>query len=449
MSGYEYIKNLAKQYKCKIPELLVLAQHNDPFYAGSKTCKAMAEWFVGLWERFGYTDGVHLRRVHYQLISQENPKKHNGEPYENTINDWDYLCQAGKWARELGLISPGAFVDRRNPEPHIFYTASDKKIQELFIRFPDWDLPEISASLDSSLDWELPSFELSGYDYNQGLQPYHLEIWVEKSTQNDILLPLCQQYGINLVTGIGFMSITSVINLLKRIEQKPCRIFYISDFDPAGDGMPIAVARQIEYWVDFYNLDVDVKLEPIALTKEQVERYRLPRTPIKETDKRKGNFEERYGEGAVELDALEALYPNELTKIIKEYIDQYFDEDLEDKVEDTREDAEQTLQDEWEEKIEVYQDELEELQDAVAEINQKYEEKLEALNEDLQKELEPIKERVNSLRQAIQKSLDSIDLELPALPEPEVNPEEDDYLFDSKRGYSEQLEVYKNKKGVA
>ena len=28
-------------------------------------------------------------------------------------------------------------------------------------------------------------------------QRYHLEIWCEKSTMNDVLVPLCQRYGIN------------------------------------------------------------------------------------------------------------------------------------------------------------------------------------------------------------------------------------------------------------
>jgi hypothetical protein len=48
-------------------------------------------------------------------------------------------------------------------------------------------------------------------------------------------------------------------------------------------------------------------LTPLALTLAQVQQYRLPRIPIKESDRRKPGFEDTYGEGAVELDALEAL----------------------------------------------------------------------------------------------------------------------------------------------
>ena len=80
MTGYEKIKRLAKEKKCNVTDLLILARQNDPFYTGSATQKAMAEWFAELWQRFGYSTGVHLRRVHYQLVSQEDPKKHNGKP---------------------------------------------------------------------------------------------------------------------------------------------------------------------------------------------------------------------------------------------------------------------------------------------------------------------------------------------------------------------------------
>jgi hypothetical protein len=87
---------------------------------------------------------------------------------------------------------------------------------------------------------------------------------------------------------------------------KPTRIFYSGDFDPAGDSMPVAVARQIEFWLQDYAPGADIKLTPLALTRDQVITYQLPRIPIKESDARKAGFEERYGAGAVELDALEA-----------------------------------------------------------------------------------------------------------------------------------------------
>jgi hypothetical protein len=94
--------------------------------------------------------------------------------------------------------------------------------------------------------------------------------------------------------------------------QKPVRIFYISDFDPSGDNMPIQVARQLEFWRSTYAPESDIKLTPLALTAAQALHYNLPRIPIKDSDLSKAKFEAEYGVGATELDALEALYPGDL-----------------------------------------------------------------------------------------------------------------------------------------
>ena len=65
---------------------------------------------------------MHLRRVHYQILSNEL-KFADGTPYENTENYWSRLCSAGAAARILGLVDVEAFADRRNPDPVINRTA--------------------------------------------------------------------------------------------------------------------------------------------------------------------------------------------------------------------------------------------------------------------------------------------------------------------------------------
>lgn len=65
--GLEYRKELAGFGP------LFLLHKNDPFYVGTKGDTTKAAWFADIWQRFGYTSGVHLRRVHYQLVSQDPP----------------------------------------------------------------------------------------------------------------------------------------------------------------------------------------------------------------------------------------------------------------------------------------------------------------------------------------------------------------------------------------
>ncbi|PLS87222.1 MAG: hypothetical protein CYG60_03080 [Actinobacteria bacterium] len=46
---------------------------------------------------------------------------------------------------------------------------------------------------------------------------------------------------------------------------------------------------------------------------------------------------------------------------------------------------------------------------------------------------------------AIAEKLDALELDLPPLPEPEATPDDEGWLFDSRRAYLEQLRHYKNR----
>src|SRR6266849_6196022 len=106
-----------------------------------------------------------------------------------------------------------------------------------------------------------------------------IELWIEKSTMDDVLDPLAQHHGGNLVSGTGQTSETRCRELVARARAAglPLRVLYISDFDPSGDSMPVGAARKIEFWVTKLARDLDVQVRPILLTHEQCLRYRLPR----------------------------------------------------------------------------------------------------------------------------------------------------------------------------
>jgi len=443
---YEQLLKLAKSNRCRIEELLVLTRQNDPFYAGNSGAIVRARWFKSLWDQFGYDRGIHIRRMHYQIASIGDIAKPDGKIYQNTHTDWDYLNVASKDARYLGLVDPAAFIDRRNPDPHIFYFPGDTNQGPGWSPIlPSFDIPSLGYELTAGLEWALPWFSINGYEYNESLQPYHIEIWAEKSTMDDILIPLCQDYAINLVTGVGFLSITSVINLLGRIAEskKPTLILYVSDFDPAGALMPISVARQIEYWLKVYSLSSRVQLDWVVLTQDQVGQYQLPRVPIKESDLRKGKFEIAYGEGAVELDALEALHPRELARILKNKISQYRDPKLSEKLKAAKTEAYNKLYAIWMDKIGPYREKVAAIRKVVEEILKGYQVELDALNEELQEELSPLQEQLNAVSLAVREIIDNLKVDLPPRPAPGTQRDGTDWLFDSSRDYWEQLESYK------
>lgn len=60
--------------------------------------------------------------------------------------------------------------------------------------------------------------------------------------------------------------------------------------------MPVAMARKVEYFVRTRQVEQDIRLFPLVLSAGQVEEYQLPRTPIKESERSRSGFEQRYGE---------------------------------------------------------------------------------------------------------------------------------------------------------
>jgi hypothetical protein len=429
---YAWIKQAAKSQGVSVNDLIVLAPQNDPFYTGTPNERALGEWFAWVWQQLG-GERAHIRRVHYYLVLLGSVTFPNGKPYENTIECWDLLNMASKAARYLQLVDPAAFDDRRTPEvrlyaqswqssaPYVWVHQSSSKLEMKLPAFPD-----------------LPRFSLDGYAENQ---PYHLEVWCEKSTMNDVLAPLCQRYGANLQTGAGEMSITATLALVHRLREadKPARILYVSDFDPAGQSMPVAVSRKVEYFVRTLGLDLDIRLFPVVLTLDQVQAYQLPRTPIKETERRRGGFEQRHGEGAVELDALEALYPGELERVLTQYLEAYYDVTLQGRLQEQERALRERLGGLWQDVMRSYQPDVEA-------IRQEYE----MARQEVEGRLAAVGERMRALCQVMGDELSQqVDGVTDAYPVPLAyqGQELGTGLYDSERSYLEQVDAYKQFQG--
>lgn len=444
---YAELKALTVRGERAIRDLLALSPNHDPWSVGMPARQRNAEWFAELWARHG-TQGDHLRRVHYRLVSQTLLllMPDGLTPYVNTEACWDALVEASKGARYLRLVDPRAFVDRRNPEPHLYVAPRQAPaVPDWWMNLPDWSLPSIDAQLSAQVDLSLPTPYVTGYDYAVSDQPFHLEVWCEKSTVDDVLLPICEELGANYVTGLGNLSITATMALIQRVldRDKPSRVFYITDFDPAGDGMPVSIARQIQWLAHDYAPDAEFKLTPLALTAEQVRQYALPRTPIKDSDVRKGAFETRHGEGATELDALEALYPGELATLVTAALEPYVDRTLPLRLARQRRAANDDTDLAWAEYTVDLDRERQTLEDNISTVVEPFADELDDLADRLRGALAPFAERLTDLRRAVQERIDDFEPVLPDRLESEINvADETEWLFDSNRGYFEQNRYY-------
>jgi hypothetical protein len=416
--NYSKIKALAKELKVSFKDLIALAPCNDPFYMGQAAQIEKAEWFHSIWEAGSFPTGVHLRRIHYWLVSQKTPwPMRDGKPYENTIECWAVLTAASKPARYLDLVPVSAFDDRRNPEPQIFEPEECEDIS-------NW-VNRSALEADGLVMPDLPSIFTNQPDE---VQRYQVEIWCEKSTMNDVLLPICRRYQVNLITGLGELSITAVDRLFDRLREtgKPTRILYLSDFDPAGQSMPVAVSRKAEFMAQ--GTDADIQLHTLALSAEQVREYDLPRVPIKETERRKEKFEKRHGQGATELDALEAIHPGVLGRLVTESVLQYRDETL----------ARRTSM--------FYREECERAEQIDEAVYAEREEDIDRAKDEwqaIQTEIDQWKENNQPLWTDIANELAD---RMPAdfeLPEPIDKPDDTDPLFDSTRDYMTQIRHYR------
>jgi hypothetical protein len=303
-------------------------------------------------------------------------------------------------ARYLGLVRIEDIIDRKNPDPHVNARYD----------WEYWQRPSFSIDVPELAD---PYVWTYGYD-TPNAQPYHLEVWCEKSTMDDVLLPVCARLGANLVTFEGEVSITAVcVGLVKRIaasQGKPARIWYISDFDPAGNSMPVATARKLEWAIRAGGWsDLDVRLTPLALSADQVRAYRLPRKPIKDTERRAARFEDAFGAGATELDALEVLHPGELTRLVESALSPYYDQEAARAVRAQDQALKAAVRQEIDAITARYQDEIDALQTMIADLR--------AVTVD-----------TSAYTCAI------------ATP---IAPESDGWLFDSARDYLSQIAHYK------
>ena len=97
---YYDLRRIAKERKCHVADLVSMNPQNDPFYSGYHGfTRKWAEWFREIWQQQGARSGVHLRRLHYWLVSVPG-KDADGEQYVNDDKHWNMMRVAGLHARE-------------------------------------------------------------------------------------------------------------------------------------------------------------------------------------------------------------------------------------------------------------------------------------------------------------------------------------------------------------
>ena len=244
-----------------------------------------------------------LRQVYYQLVS-----KHF---IENKLSEYQRLSSALVKARQMNSI-PWDWIEDRVRQPRIVSMWND---------LPDF-IETVKVAYRKNV-WDKQS------DY--------IEIWLEKDALSGIFENVIREYGITLIVGRGYNSWSAYREAINRFsiqDKKNIYILYFGDFDPSGED----IVRALEESLNFFGIYPKVK--KIALTIEDITTYNLPPDFTKKTDTRTEKFVEKYGDLAVELDALSLPI---LQEKIRESIKGHLDMEAFDKVKKIEEQERQEL----------------------------------------------------------------------------------------------------------
>lgn len=134
--------------------------------------------------------------------------------------------------------------------------------------------------------------------------PYRrLELWTEKTALEYMLRGQAKKYHVPILAERGFGSLSMFWKAVRRAaRRKVKRILFISDHDPSGLEIDAVTRRE-----------TPVQVERIAITIEQIQRYRLPSIRVKRKDSRADRYMEQFGDNAWEV---EALPPRALLRIV-------------------------------------------------------------------------------------------------------------------------------------
>ena len=159
-------------------------------------------------------------------------------------------------------------------------------------------------------------------------QRRYVEVWVEKDALSGVLAPVTTELHVRLMVNRGYSSITAMHDAsvrFRRAEQlgKECHVLYFGDHDPSGEDMVRDVDDRLrELWAQ-------VEVRKVALTMDQVREHALPPNPAKMSDSRAAAYVEEHGDESWELDALP---PDVLDGLVREFIGGLLDRDLFDEI---------------------------------------------------------------------------------------------------------------------
>lgn len=256
----------------------LIAYIDRAFNARSLATIDAANEIIATYQAQGYT--LTLRQLYYQFVSRDL--------ITNTIRSYKRLGSIINGARLAGLIDWTAIEDRTR---NLHSPAT-------------WDTPANIVAAAAS------QFKLDLWEDQEN----RIEVWIEKEALAGVFERVCDELRVPFFSCRGYTSQSEMWSAGQRIRamydaNHPPIILHFGDHDPSG----IDMSRDVEDRLKMFS-GLDLRIQRLALTMEQVERYSPPPNPAKETDSRFRNYRRLYGGRSWELDA---LAPNVLAGLVE------------------------------------------------------------------------------------------------------------------------------------
>ncbi len=114
--------------------------------------------------------------------------------------------------------------------------------------------------------------------------PDHVEVWCESDSIAGVLHSTCRELAVSLYPARGFASATLPFEAAEAINAigKPCTIYYVGDYDPAG----VLIREKVEEELRKH-VDMPLAVEWLAITEDQIVLHDLPTNFRKPGEKRR------------------------------------------------------------------------------------------------------------------------------------------------------------------
>lgn len=139
--------------------------------------------------------------------------------------------------------------------------------------------------------------------------PYaRIEIWVEKDSIRNFIAKLAAKYRLGIQVLRGFASLSMYRKALERARKRGVTmVLYIGDFDPSGLLIETVAQGEMDH-------KTGIRFARLALTMQQIKRFRPPSRPVNPKDSRAKEYIAKYGDRCWEV---EAIRPRTLYRLIE------------------------------------------------------------------------------------------------------------------------------------